>query len=104
METPNSRRPRVICHMIASLDGRILTDGWPLSAEGRRQYERVHEGYEAGGWLCGRVTMEQHFAQALRSEAEIAHEHDGPAREDYRAPGEHASFAFAADASGRRAW
>ncbi|HVG44351.1 MAG TPA: hypothetical protein VM890_06450, partial [Longimicrobium sp.] len=103
MATPNSHRPRVICHMIASLDGRILTDGWPLSGEGRREYERVHEGYEPGGWLCGRVTMEQHFAQALRSEAEIAREHDGPAREDYRAPGEHDSFAFAVDASGRLA-
>lgn len=39
----DARRPRVVCHMIASVDGRILTDGWPLSEEGRRQYERVHE-------------------------------------------------------------
>ncbi|NUQ20272.1 MAG: deaminase, partial [Gemmatimonadaceae bacterium] len=27
-----SKRPRVICHMMTSLDVRILTDGWPLSA------------------------------------------------------------------------
>ena len=102
--TSAARRPRVICHMIASLDGRILTDGWPLSEEGRRQYELVHESYAPDGWICGRVTMEEHFAQGLRSDAQIAREHHGPPREDYLAPGEHDSFAFAVDASGRLAW
>jgi hypothetical protein len=38
----NRKRPRVICHMMTSTDGRIVTDGWPMSAEGRRQYELVH--------------------------------------------------------------
>ncbi|HSU16163.1 RibD family protein [Longimicrobium sp.] len=104
MTAPEPRRPRVICHMLASLDGRILTDGWPLSGEGRRQYELVHEGYDSNAWLCGRVTMEQHFAQGVRSDDEIAREHHGPPREDFRAPGEHQSFAFAADAGGRLAW
>jgi riboflavin biosynthesis pyrimidine reductase len=97
-------RPRVICHMIASVDGRILTDGWPLSDEGRGQYEVVHESYAPDAWLCGRVTMEAHFAQGTRSDAEIAREHDGAPREDFRAPGEHESFAFAVDSSGRLAW
>ncbi len=97
-------RPRVICHMMTSLDGRILTDGWPLSAEGRRQYEDVHAHYAADGWLCGRVTMEAHFAQGVRSDAEIAREHHGPPREDYRAPGRHDGFAFAVDGHGRLAW
>ncbi|HEU4456687.1 MAG TPA: RibD family protein [Longimicrobium sp.] len=104
MSAPESRRPRVICHMIASLDGRILTDGWPLSKEGRREYERVHESYEPDGWICGRVTMEEHFAQGVRSDAEIAREHDGAPRENFRAPGGHESFAFAVDSSGRLAW
>ncbi|MGQ0643011.1 MAG: hypothetical protein ACT4P6_19880 [Gemmatimonadaceae bacterium] len=53
-----SQRPRVICHMMASVDGRIVTGGWPLSAEGRQQFELVHTSYEADGWICGRVTME----------------------------------------------
>ncbi len=97
-------RPRVVCHMIASVDGRIVTDGWPLSAEGRRQYEQVHASYEPDGWLCGRVTMERHFAQAVRTDAELSREHRGAAREDFRAPGPHESFAFAVDARGRLAW
>ena len=99
-----SRRPRVICHMMASVDGRIVVDGWPMSPEGRREYERVHASYEPNGWICGRVTMEP-FAGGVRPEAEVAREHAGGApREDFRAPGEHDSFAFAIDPSGRLAW
>jgi riboflavin biosynthesis pyrimidine reductase len=89
--------------MMASVDGRIVVDGWPDSGEGRRQYELVHAGYEADGWICGRVTMEP-FAGGARSEAEVAREHDGAPRDDFRVPGEHDSFAFAIDASGRLAW
>lgn len=97
-------RPRVICHMLASVDGRIVTSGWPLSPEGRRNYELVHASYEADGWLCGRITMEP-FAKDLRADADVAREHAGGAsREDFVAPGEHDSFAFALDPSGRLAW
>src|SRR3954454_23514030 len=99
-----SRRPRVICHMLASVDGRIVVDRWPITPEGRREYERVHAGYEPDGWICGRVTMEP-FAGGMRPDAEVAREHaDAAPREDFRAPGDHDSFAFAIDASGRLAW
>lgn len=97
-------RPRVICHMMTSLDGRIVPTGWPLTPEGRRQYELVHASYEPDGWICGRVTMEP-FAKRMRSDAEVAREHAGSApREDFRAPGDFDSFAFAVDARGRLAW
>jgi len=99
-------RPRVICHMAASIDGRIVVDGWPesVSAAVRREYEKVHESYDADGWICGRVTMEP-FAGAVRSDADVAREYLGAAaREDFIAPGKHDSFAFAIDASGRLAW
>jgi 2,5-diamino-6-(ribosylamino)-4(3H)-pyrimidinone 5'-phosphate reductase len=96
-------RPRVICHMLASIDGRIVPSGWPISAEGRRQYELVHALYEPDGWLCGRVTMEP-FAGGVRPEGEVAREHRGAPREDFIVPGEYGSFAFAIDPSGRLAW
>jgi 2,5-diamino-6-(ribosylamino)-4(3H)-pyrimidinone 5'-phosphate reductase len=66
-------RPRVICHMAASLDGRIVVDAWPESAAAaaRRQYELVHASYESDGWICGRVTMEP-FAGGLRPDADVA--------------------------------
>jgi hypothetical protein len=89
--------------MLASVDGRIVVDGWPLASDGRREYDLVHAGYEPDGWLCGRVTMEP-FAGGMRSEEEVAREHGGAAREDFRAPGAFESFAFAVDPSGRLAW
>jgi 2,5-diamino-6-(ribosylamino)-4(3H)-pyrimidinone 5'-phosphate reductase len=107
--TKRSTRPRVICHMMASTDGRIVTEGWPQSAEGRRQYEEVHATFDADGWICGRVTMEQHFAAGTRPDAEVAREAaEDPSlrsgREDFVAPGEHESFAIALDPSGKLVW
>ena len=91
--------------MATSVDGRIVVDGWPSSVADavRRQYETVHASYEAEGWICGRLTMEP-FAGGVRPEAEVAREHHGASREDFIAAGEHDSFAFAIDASGRLAW
>lgn len=97
-------RPRVICHMMTSIDGRIVTDGWPQSPEGRKQYEMVHEGYEPDGWLCGRVTMELHFAAGVRPDADVVREYHGAPRDDFVAPGAHDSFAFAVDSRGRLLW
>jgi 2,5-diamino-6-(ribosylamino)-4(3H)-pyrimidinone 5'-phosphate reductase len=98
-------RPRVICHMATSIDGRIVVDGWPDSAASavRRQYEQVHASYDPEGWICGRTTMEP-FAGGVRSDADVAREHSGEPRDDFLAPGEHDSFAFAIDSSGRLAW
>jgi 2,5-diamino-6-(ribosylamino)-4(3H)-pyrimidinone 5'-phosphate reductase len=102
--TPTSRRPRVVCHMMASVDGRIVTEDWPLSAAELRQYEAVHETYGADAWIVGRVTMEQHFAAGARSPSDIAQQYSGSPREDFIAPGEHESFAIAVDPSGRLVW
>jgi len=92
--------------MAASIDGRIVVDGWPesVAAAVRRQYEVVHASYHPDGWICGRVTMEP-FSGGLRPDTEVAREQaPGAAREDFRAPGDFDSFAFAIDASGRLAW
>lgn len=97
-------RPRVICHMMTSVDGRIVTAGWPMSKEGTQQYERVHGTYESDAWMCGRVTMEKHFAAGTRSDAEIARTYSGTPREDFVAPGAHDSFAIALDPRGRLVW
>ena len=96
-------RPRVICHMATSVDGRIAAGAWHLADAVRKHYEEVHAGYNADGWICGRVTMEP-FAKRLRRDAEVNREHLGDAREDFVAPGAHDSYAFAVDASGRLAW
>jgi riboflavin biosynthesis pyrimidine reductase len=57
-------KPTVICHMVASLDGRINSDKWSSSPDGDRKdwsalYEEVHEALAGDAWLVGRVTMEE---------------------------------------------
>lgn len=50
-------RPRIICHMAASLDGRIAPERWtPADAHSHPLYERLHERLGGGSWLVGRVT------------------------------------------------
>jgi riboflavin biosynthesis pyrimidine reductase len=101
-------RPRVICHMIITVDGRIVADRWPDIGEGRREYERTASTYAADAWMCGRVTM-QHFAGAARGEDELARDAAAPptagaARGDYLAPGAHPPYAVAVDPRGRLLW
>lgn len=90
--------------MMASVDGRIVVDGWPITGDERAEYERVHDSFEADAWIVGRVTLEQHFAAGVRSDAELAIEHEGGPREDFVAPGEHESYAVAVDARGKLQW
>src|SRR3954464_10540647 len=86
--TSNTKRPRVICHMATSIDGRLVVDGGPASAAAavRRQYEQIHGSYEADGWICGRVTMEP-FAGGVRPDAEGSRQHTGAPRAHFVAPG-----------------
>ena len=55
-------RPYIICHMLSSLEGKI--DGAALRAvttEG--DYEATGTELEGDAWICGRTTMQQHFAE-----------------------------------------
>ena len=55
-------RPYIICHMHSSVDGKI--DGSSLRgliAEG--EYEAAAAHLNGDAWICGRVTMQQHFAE-----------------------------------------
>jgi 2,5-diamino-6-(ribosylamino)-4(3H)-pyrimidinone 5'-phosphate reductase len=54
-------RPHVICHMMSTIDGRI--DGEALTSLGDLDdYEVTGEQLEGDAWVCGRTTMQQHFA------------------------------------------
>jgi len=54
-------KPYVICHMLASIDGKI--DGSFLRAvTGAGDYESTGAMLKGDAWVCGRITMQQHFA------------------------------------------
>jgi 2,5-diamino-6-(ribosylamino)-4(3H)-pyrimidinone 5'-phosphate reductase len=55
-------KPHIICHMLSSVDGRI--DGEALesvTAEG--EYEATAAQLGSDAWICGRSTMQRHFAE-----------------------------------------
>ena len=94
-------RPYVICHMIASVDGRIKTRDWNLSAEGRTEYERTAATYRADAWMCGRITMEG-YARGEKSEQ--SHATAILPKIDFVAPHTSATYAIAIDPSGKLQW
>lgn len=58
----NSNRPYIICHMASSIDGKI--DGPALRKIMRPgEYEALHKSFGGDAWICGRTTMQQHFAE-----------------------------------------
>ena len=62
-------KPYVICHMVASIDGRILHSRWrPRDGNGGDLFERLHARLGCDAWLVGRVTG-QEFAKARTYEA-----------------------------------
>ncbi|RAU45542.1 MULTISPECIES: dihydrofolate reductase family protein [unclassified Pseudomonas] len=54
-------KPYVICHMMSSLDGHALTDGWDRAFKKAAGdlYERLAQTFEFDAWICGRVTMQE---------------------------------------------
>jgi riboflavin biosynthesis pyrimidine reductase len=55
-------RPYVICHMASSIEGKI--DGKVLQTVMiKGEYEALHAELGGDAWICGRETMQQHFAE-----------------------------------------
>jgi 5-amino-6-(5-phosphoribosylamino)uracil reductase len=56
-------RPEIICHMVTSLDGRLLPERWPVCQEKLLTlYDDVAARISANGWMAGRMTMEHYLA------------------------------------------
>ncbi|WP_074078475.1 dihydrofolate reductase family protein [Microvirga massiliensis] len=66
-------RPKIICHMVSSVDGRLLVERWTPPAAGidadivHRTYEQVASRFEADGWIVGRTTMEAYAEGTART-------------------------------------
>jgi riboflavin biosynthesis pyrimidine reductase len=93
-------KPYIVAHMMSSVDGRSLTDGWNLDLA-TDLYEDSAATFEADGWICGRVTMQ-----------EISHGTDYPKglakgpvpRIDHFVDRKADQYAISIDPQGRVAW
>lgn len=58
-------RPKIICHMVSSVDGRLDVDRYSAPARGieestlRQHYDAVSAKFDGNGWVVGRVTMQE---------------------------------------------
>src|SRR5437762_10745839 len=99
-------KPYVICHMNASVDGRILGSRW-RPAENRMPglFERLHEELGGGSWLIGRVTGSE-YARAKtypdHTDQTYPREPWFARRRDAAAP--NIAWGIALDAQGKIAW
>ena len=61
----SSMRPHIICHMGTSIDGRLHPSRFTQAAAGisrevlRSHYERIHDEFDADGWIIGRKTLSE---------------------------------------------
>jgi len=54
-------KPHVICHMVASIDGRTLLDRWrPKDVVAKGLFERVYQELNVDAWLVGRATGQEY--------------------------------------------
>ena len=94
-------KPYVICHMVASIDGRILHSRWrPQTRDGGTLFERLHERLKGDAWLIGRVTG-QEFAKGIPYAAQAERTYP---REPWLARRESDAFGIVLDSQGRIAW
>ena len=96
----DAKRPYVICHMLPSIDGRIVTRGWDVK-NATREYERTAATFDADAWIIGRISMEPYAGKER-----VPARKDGGriAREDFVAEHDASSYAIAIDPSGKLRW
>lgn len=97
-------RPRIICHMMTSVDGKITGPYMEAkSAEiANGEYERTNNTYNSQAWLCGRVTTDEIFTFYCKPDLDenAPTVPDG----DFVAVSNASMYYVSADASGKIGW
>ncbi|RZK79975.1 MAG: RibD family protein [Pedobacter sp.] len=98
-------RPYVICLMMTSVDGKILSDKWGNSEKINtlvKNFESAHDelGYKA--WIVGRTTMERDFTNFEKPV--VLNGHHEINREDFVADRDTDSFAISIDSHAKLGW
>src|ERR1051326_5442125 len=99
------KRPYVICHMMSTVDGRIISANWG-DAETRKTfgtiYEQCHASFTSEAWMSGRVTMEKDFTKA--EQPDLIKPEKRITRGTFIGDKNARSFAIAVDAKGKLGW
>lgn len=95
------KRPYVICHMVPSVDGRIVTRDWDLPRGGLAEYERTAQTFGAQAWIIGRVSMEPYAGKARVPKRKSR---EPIPRTDFIATRDAGSYAIALDPTGKLTW
>jgi riboflavin biosynthesis pyrimidine reductase len=96
-------RPKIICHMVTSIDGRLHPSRFTPPASGidaavlRRHYDGVADSFKAEGWMVGRTTMQEIAKGAARPVAATG----SLPRETYGADRRERNLAVAIDPHGK---
>ncbi|MGH8179369.1 MAG: dihydrofolate reductase family protein [Steroidobacteraceae bacterium] len=94
-------KPHVVCHMVASVDGRILHSRWrPRTRAGGDLFERLHTQLGGDAWIVGRVTG-QEFAKAQAYDARADRHYP---REPWLARRDASAYGVVLDTYGKIAW
>jgi riboflavin biosynthesis pyrimidine reductase len=100
-------KPYVICHMNASVDGRILGSRW-RPAENRMAglFERLHDQLGGGSWLIGRVTGSEYArAEAYSGRTDRTYPREPWFAQHFAPSGnDDVAYGIALDALGKIAW
>lgn len=94
-------KPYVVCHMVASIDGRILHSRWrPTNRDGGDLFERLHVKLGGDAWLVGRVTG-QEFAKGKAYDTNAGRTYP---KEPWFARRDADAYGVVLDAHGKIAW
>ncbi|RWX77077.1 5-amino-6-(5-phosphoribosylamino)uracil reductase [Neorhizobium lilium] len=99
-------RPRIICHMTSSVDGRQLLDRWTKPASGIEpailsgHYNEIYKRLDTAGWIVGRKTM-SYYAEERAPETATPEVHPAGPRENHFADRRGRALAVGVDLQGK---
>jgi 2,5-diamino-6-(ribosylamino)-4(3H)-pyrimidinone 5'-phosphate reductase len=92
-------KPYLICHMISTVDGKIIDRRWPIN--GPEIYESTAATIKSDGWIVGRTTM-QEFASKKKFKMKKT-KSDFP-KTDFIGEHRQKTYAIVIDPSGKLSW